>query len=220
MEINPERLFRFKFKSTSMPDRLAYFVITDDIDKMNMFLKQHNFDPASVVIDCVPLKEHESDGEFMLRPYIIKSNSSDKEYKIMTTEHMVYECGEQIASMMSNLLIFGDAVIRDDLPIMKIISDLVYNLDHVYVLDHTLYDKSSKQLYSSAWEQYTKVGYPEVSVENRLTLQDTPASYDDSAIYESFSNSIGIDFPLPFTLEMYVSYFASLLTDEYPSEFH
>lgn len=214
MEIDPLRLFRFRFKSPGMSDNMSYFVLTDDIEKMKLFLKQHNFNPELANIDCVMLKDHEGDGEFMLEPFIIKSNYSPKEYTIMSNEHMIYECANEVASIMSSSLVFGPSIIRDDLPIMKVISELVNELDHTYILDHTTCDEAGKP-YSSAYEQFTKVGYPAVEYANRLSLKDDPAGYDDSALYESISASVGKGYPLPFTLEMYVSYFAGLLTDSY-----
>lgn len=197
-----------------MSDNMSHFVLTDDIEKMKLFLKQHNFDPILSTIDCVMLKDHEGDGEFMLEPFILKSNYSPKEYTIMSNEHMIYDCANEVASIMSGSLIFGPSIIRDDLPIMKVISELVNELDYTYVLDHTLCDVSGNP-YSSAYEQFTKVGYPSVEFANKLSLIDDPASYDDSAIYEAITAAVGKGYPLPFTLEMYVSYFAGLLTDSY-----
>ena len=157
MEIDPMRLFRFRFKSPGMSDNMSYFVLSDDINKMRLFLKQHNFDPLDCCIDCVLLKDREGDSEFMLEPFLLKSNKTAKVYTIISTEHMIYECAKAVASEMSSSLIFGNSVIKD-LPIMNIISDLVQELDHVYVLDHTLCDANGKP-YSSKYDQFTKVGF-------------------------------------------------------------
>ena len=214
MEVDPQRLFKFRFKSPSMDDNIAYFVLTDDIEKMKLFLKQHNFDLSTAVVECVLLKDHEGDDEYMLEPFILKSNYSPKEYKIMSTEHMIYECGNRVAAKMSSSLIFGQTIVRDDVPLMKLISELIYKLDHVYVLDHTLCDPKTKKPYSDAYEQYTKCGYYKY-MPDAYKLENEPPTYDDAAIYESIEYSITRDHPLPFTLEMYVSYFAELLTDSY-----
>lgn len=215
MEVDPQRLFRFRFKSPGMSDNMSYFVLTDDVEKMRMFLKQHNFDPFKSVVEPVMLKDHEDDSEFMLEPFILKSNYSPKWYTIMSNEHMIYECANQAASIMSNSLILGPNIIRDDIPIMKVISELINELDHTYVLDHTVCDAATGKPFSSAYEQYTKVGYPSVEYANTLSLTDEPAAYDDSALYESITVAVGRGYPLPFTLEMYISYFAELLTDTY-----
>lgn len=215
MEVDPQRLFRFRFKSPGMSDNMSYFVLTDDVEKMKLFLKQHNFDPFKSVVEPVMLKDHEDDSEFMLEPFILKSNYSPKWYTIMSNEHMIYECANQAASIMSNSLILGPNIIRDDIPIMKVISELINELDHTYVLDHTVCDSATGKPFSSAYEQYTKVGYPNVEYANTLSLTDEPAAYDDSALYESITAAVGKGYPLPFTLEMYISYFAELLTDTY-----
>lgn len=216
MEVDPQRLFRFRFKSPGASDNMAYFVLTDDIEKMKLFLKQHNFDPVTSFVDCVMLKDHESDSEFMLEPFILKSNYSTKTYTIMSNEHMIYECANEVASIMSQSSIFGPTIIREDIPIMKVISELIQELDYTYVLDHTVCDSSTGKPYSSAYEQYTKVGFPSVEYSSAwLNLSHEPAAYDDSALYEAITSAVGKGYPLPFTLEMYVSYFVGLLTDSY-----
>ena len=214
-DIDPNHLFRFRFKSHSMSDNMAYFVLSESYDTMIKFLKQHNFEIDESCIDIVDAEENRSNSEFLLEEYIFKSNYSDQLYKITTTEHLVYDCGEYVCDMISSALIFGsDTIVRQDIPIMVIISDLIFKLDHVYVMDHTLCNSSGKP-FSSAWEQFTKIGYPEVGLNERLSLQDEPAAYDDTGIFNSVSASIGKGFPLPFTLECYISYFISLLTDSY-----
>ena len=125
MEIDPQRLFRFRFKSPGMSDDMSHYVLTDDIEKMRLFLAQHNFNPTDSFIDCVMFKDFESDTEYMLEPFILKSNYSPKIFTIMSTEHMIYECANEVASIMSQSLIFGPHIIREDIPIMKIISELV-----------------------------------------------------------------------------------------------
>lgn len=212
MEVDSQRLFRFRFKSPGASDDMTYFVLTDDIEKMRLFLKQHNFDPMASFVDCVMLKDHEDDSEFMLEPFILKSNYSTKTYTIMSNEHMIYECANEVASILSQSLIFGSAIIREDVPIMKVISELINDLDYTYVLDHTVCDPSTGKPFSSACEQYTKVGFP---IANHSNAWCEPASYDDSALYEAITSAVGKEYPLPFTLEMYVSYFVGLLTDSY-----
>ena len=211
MEIDPRLLYRFRFQSPGMSDNLFHFVLTDDIEKMKMFLTQHNFQDTNPVVDYVKKDEHDDETEFMLRPFMLKSNSSDKIFHIMSTEHMMHECGNEIASRMSSALVFGPTIIREDVPIMKVISELINALDQTYVLDYTLCDPATGKPFSSAYEQYVKTGY-RTTPYDYLTL--TEASYDDSALYETLTR-ISYDNPQPFTLEMYISYFAGLLTDSY-----
>lgn len=215
MEVDNQVVYKFSFKSPGMSDNMAHFVLSNDLDKMRLFLKQHNFVSEDIIVECDLLKDHEGDDEFMLQQYLLKSNSSDKVYKIMTTEHLVYDCAQSLGSLLSSSLIFGTAITREDVPIMKFISELVFALDHVYILDHTLCDSEGKP-FSTSYDKYAKCGFPSTDLyDERYMLTDEPAGYDDSAIYESISTSVVIDKPLPFTIEMYVSYFASLLTDSY-----
>ena len=216
MEVDSQRLFRFRFKAPSMSDDLAYYVLTDDIEKMKLFLKQHNFNPLTSVIDCVMLEDCKDDDEYMLEPYTLKSNYSQKEYVIMSNEHMIYECAREMEKIMYDSLIFGSTIIRDDVPIMQVISKLINDLEHVHVLDYTLCDPETHEPYSDAYDQYTKCGFPNVDYnEAWLKLYGEPPAYDDSAMIESITYSIARESPLPFTLEMYVSYFVGLLTDTY-----
>lgn len=215
MEIDPTRLFRFRFKSPGMSDNMCYYVLTDDVEKMKMFLLQHGFNQADINVDVVWMKDHEDDGEYMLEPFMLKSNYSNKVYRIMSTEHLMNECANSVASIMSSSLVFGQWVIKNDIPIMQVISELVDQLDHTYVLDHTICDPETGKPYSSQYEKYTKCGFPDPDTYNNAYMYEgEPAAYDDSALYESLTN-INRDHPLTFTLEAYISYFAELLTDQY-----
>lgn len=216
MNIDPDMLYRFRFKASGMSDNLAHFVLTEDPNKMMLFLKQHNFDLDMVNLDRVPLKDHEGDSEFMLEYFIMRSNYSDQVFKIMSTEHMIYDCGRYVADIMSSALVFGPEIIREDVPIMRVISELVNELDHVYIMDHTLTDPETHEPFSSNYERYTKIGYPTMSSMCELDkYYHEDCSYDDSGLYDSLLGSITKGYLLPFTVEAYVSYFASLLTDSY-----
>lgn len=215
-DIDPNRVFRFRFKAPRMSDRLAHFVLSDDIDKMESFLKQHNFDMALVDIEILPAEKYFAYDDHMLTEYQLKSNYSDYIYKIYTTEQLVCDCSQFVSSLISNSLIFHtDQIIRSDVPLMTFISEMVDKLDHVYVLDHTLCDQDGKP-YSSNYERYTKVGFPSDSkIGNKELLYSDETSYDDSAICESIGSHINTYTPLPFTLEAYISFFTSILTDSY-----
>ena len=219
MEIEEGTIMRFRFRSPNMKESLAHYVLTQDPEKMKMFLIQHNFDPTAAVIEYLPSEKHESDESCMLDTFMLKSNYSDKTYKIVSTEEMMWHCSEEIASIMSSSLVLGPAIIREEIPIFDIIADLISQLDHVYVLDKTICDPNTKKPYADKYEQICAVEdvsyvHPE---HDKIWMQayGEPASYDDSSIYESFAESCEKDRPMPFTLEMYVSYFAGLLTDSY-----
>jgi hypothetical protein len=92
-------------------------------------------------------------------------------------------------------------------------TELINELDHVYVLDHTICDPETGKPYSSEYDKYTKCGFASAS-KYAYTADDDEVCYDDTSIYESLTN-INKDCVLPFTVEMYVSYFANLLTDSY-----
>lgn len=212
MEIAPGHEYRFRFKSPGMSDNMAHYVLTKNPNDMKLFLTQHKFDDINTFIDVV--MPTDDDAEFHLEPFKMKSNYSDKIFTIMTTEHFVLDCANACADMMSTGLIFNcPHIIDDNIPIMKVISELINKLDHVYILDHTICDPETGEPYSSEYDKYTKCGFASAS-KYAYTADDDEVCYDDTSIYESLTN-INKDFVLPFTVEMYVSYFANLLTDSY-----
>ena len=214
-DIDPNRLFRFRFKSQNMPDKMAHYVVTDDINKMYKFLKQHNFDISIADIDMIIPREYEIFDEHMLVEYMLKSNYSDQIYRIYTTEVFVCDCSQYVSSILSSSLVFNsEQIIRSDVPLMELISGMIQDLDHVYVLDHTVCDYDGKP-YSSNYERYTKVGFPNSKSFDKMYMHDDETVYDDSGIYESMGSHISTYSPLPFTLEAYISFFTSLLTDSY-----
>lgn len=213
-DIDPNKYFKFSFLSPGMSRNMAHFVLTDDINLMYLFLKQHNFDINEVEIEIVDRKEHEGDDEFLLSEVIAKSNYSDETFTLITTEHLVYDASNWVCSQLSSSLTLGPHIIRDDVKIMGVISELVNELPHVYVLDHTLVDPQTLQPFSDNYDRWTKVGIGCPGFPNDTYFHDDCA-YDDSGIYESMTYSIIPGYHLPYTIEAYVSYFVSLLTDVY-----
>ena len=214
-DIDPNRLFRFRFKAQNMPDKMAHYVLTDDMNKMYAFLRQHNFDLSRTDIDIITLRENEVCDEHMLEQYMLKSNYSDQIYRIYTTEVFVCDCSQYVSSILSSSLVFNsEEIIRADVPLMTLISEMINDLDHTYILDHTVCDYDGKP-YSSNYERYTKVGFPNSEAFDKAYLHDDETCYDDSGIYESMAAHISKYAPLPFTLEGYISFFTSMLTDSY-----
>ena len=214
MEVENTYWYRFRFKSKGMSDNMAHYVLSHNLDDIRLFLTQHAFNKMDTFIDTVPVDEKDDEREYELKPFMMKSNYSEKVFNVISTEHFMYECAQSCADTISLNLIFNcPHIIDDTIPIMRVISELISKLDHVYVLDHTICDPETGEPYSSQAEKYTKCGYLSAT-KYGYTADDDEISYDDSSIYESLTN-INRDYPMPFTVEMYVSYFANLLTDSY-----
>lgn len=214
MEVENTFWYRFRFKCKGMSDNMAHYVLSHNLEDIRLFLTQHAFNNKDTFIDIIPVDEKDDEREYELKPFMMKSNYSDKVFNVMSTTHFVEQCAESCADIISLNLIFNcPHIIDTTIPIMKVISKLIDDLDHTYVLDHTICDPETGRPYSSEAEKYTKCGYVSAS-KYMYTADDDEVSYDDTAIYDSLTN-INRDYPMPFTIEMYVSYFANLLTDSY-----
>lgn len=210
-------IFRFQFspRKTKSED-FSYKVYSDDKNKMNTFLSQHNFDPSYVHIDCIPTysipqSEWTKMEEYMLTEFKFKSNMSPELYNIMTTRWLVSNAIDLTCSELSECLLMGPPSIRHDIEIFKIINDLINKLPHVFIMDQTLIDGDSGN-------------YDNDEYENRYMNRNAHHLYDgfmmaeaceDSLIYESMYNESFDEEIQPITIESYVNGFTSLLFDKF-----
>lgn len=215
--VKSDYMFKFEFSSNKAKyNNMNFTVYSYTRQNMELFLRQHNFDTSIIHVDCIKASEFDDSDENILNEYLFKSNKYiDEIYTIITTEKFVSDAIQSICSDLSESLIFGYAAIRTDIEIVEKINDLILSLRHVFVLDHTILGDDSTALSDSScmsevnnklFNKYTK------SFNN---LSSDVDSYDDSYIYDSmFGNSIRSK-PQPITVEAYVSYFASIMLDEY-----
>lgn len=193
-----------------------YHVYSTSMDDIKIFLNQHSFpsyctDFVKVVtLDDVGVSEYNIS---QLRHYLFRSNKHPGEnYDIVTSYKFIQEAIEHVGQLLSDSLTFGTPAVRTEIEIFKIINDLVDQLPHATVLDHTLIDGDSGQAYSNDWERYLSK-FAKVTNIDEYTLQ---YSVNTDMIIESIlDDSEMTTYEIqPITLESYVKYFTIMMVDE------
>ena len=183
-------------------------------EQVSMFVRQHNIkvydvnimDPESFTTDV-----NESD---ILDKFIFRSNSDYNDYEIYTTENILSDAINYIAEKLSGVSLFGDAIMRTDIPIIDIINRLIEQLKHAAIVDYMLLDDTSVEV--KEIEEHIKTFSNKVK-DVGYELSDSPSELDVSDyVYESlhgasYMNQCGK--PEAITIEGYVEYIASWLTD-------
>ena len=204
MEVN-DVIFRFQFRSKAAnASYLTYTVYSYKREDMLLFLKQHNFDLNHVHVDILEIAGEDFNENDILQPYLFGTNSSEDVYTIMSTISIVDDCILNTAQTLANTLLFGPPIIRTDIELFRVINDLINELPHVYILDHTLIDETNDSMYSPDHSKYIKSWDGE-----------TPDPGDDVYVIESLYNCSILQEIQPITMEGYVSNFTSMMVDEY-----
>ena len=208
---------RFDFQSINSKQRSSptkYRVVTDDFNKMMLFIRQHGFinaTPESLSVVDISDINRCPDHYNILTPYKFKSNFKDGIYTIMTTEGFVTYAIESAADDLNGCLLFGEAILRHDIEAFKTISNLISSLPHTRIFDYLLANEkcvddpailSSQEIASMRREYLTKINAP---------CED----YGAYETFESLHDSVNTDEVMPITLECYTSGFVEMMTDEY-----
>lgn len=210
-------LFKFQFAplKTNKPG-FSFKIYTQNQNMMELFLSQHNFDRDHVYIECIsitqiPETELNKLEDSILKVFRFKSNSSTELFHIITTDFLVSNAIDQTCSELSETLLLGPPSLRTDIEILNLVNELLNELPHVYILDHSLIDGDSGNL-------------DEIENENRYTNRVGSHLYDgfmlaegcsDSLIYDSMYDSSSSGEVQPITIESYVNAFSTLLVDKY-----
>lgn len=183
-------------------------------EQVSMFVRQHNIkvydvnimDPESFTTDV-----NESD---ILNKFIFRSNSDYNDYEIYTTENILSDAINYIAEKLSGVSMFGDAIMRTDIPIIDIINRLIEQLKHAAIVDYMLLDDTSVEVKDI--QEHIKTFSNKVK-DVGYELSDSPSELDVSDyVYESLHGASYMNHcgkPEAITIEGYVEYIASWLTD-------
>ena len=183
-------------------------------EQVSMFVRQHNIkvydvnimDPESFTTDV-----NESD---ILNKFIFRSNSDYNDYEIYTTENILSDAINYIAEKLSGVSLFGDAIMRTDIPIIDIINRLIEQLKHAAIVDYMLLDDTSVEVKDI--QEHIKTFSNKVK-DVGYELSDSPSELDVSDyVYESLHGASYMNHcgkPEAITIEGYVEYIASWLTD-------
>ena len=183
-------------------------------EQVDHFIKQHNLR----VYDVNILRTDDFNRDFneldTIETWLFRSNHDNGEYIIFTTENLIREAIDYIGEKMAEVSMFGDAIIRTDIPIIDIINRLIEKLNHSAILDYLLLDAP---IDDSVYSHYKTFSNKALDV-----LPDSPSESDElyDYIYESLHNSSYMRCikPEAITLEGYAEYIAYWLTDRIEGE--
>lgn len=185
-------VFRFQFASKSGKSNVVYSLSKED---MSLFLKQHGFDLNNAYVDVI--KENLSKiNEDLLMTYNFKSNTLANTFTLSTTTNFINDAIITIGSDLSASLMFGLVSIYGDIEIFELISSLIDEVPHVFIIDQYIADESNN------YHNY---------IDNPIADKFYSDGYDDEGIYESLLEASVINNIQPITIEAYVKYFTSLL---------
>lgn len=200
-------LFKFTFSSKYNKIRnLNYEVYAETKEDLNMFLIQHNFtDTPMDAVTLVPKSEKSTLYALTLTKHIFKSNKYDGLFTVMTCPDFVNEAITSTCNSLNDSMIFGEAIIRRDIEIFKMIGDLVNALPHANVIDFSAADDNSVKD-----DTITEI------VQNKC--RNGLSWYEDASTYYSHMSmdmARHNDEPEPITLEAYIESFAGMLVDTF-----
>lgn len=180
-------------------------------EEVNMFIRQHKLRVYDVnVIDPESLTTDISNTD-IIDKWLFASNYDGSQYVIYTTESIVYAAIDHIGERLAEYSMFGDAITRTEIPIIDIINRLIEKMKHAIILDYLLLDSSMLE------HDEVKEHFKTFSNKALDELIDSPAETDGlyDYIYESLHNSSYMRCAKPesITIEGYVEYIASWLTD-------
>lgn len=180
-------------------------------EEVDMFIKQHNLRVYDVnVLDVESISTNASDLD-VIDKWLFASNHDGSQYVIYTTESIIRAAIDYIGERLAENSMFGDAITRTDIPIIDIINRLIEKLKHAMILDYLILDSSMLE------HDEVKEHFKTFSIKALDELTDSPSETDGlyDYIYESLHNSSYMRCAKPesITIEGYVEYIASWLTD-------
>lgn len=196
--------FKISFGSLNA-EKLRYVAYSNNEHDMNMFIKQHCLTPNNVTIVNV---DSENDVAFnIIKEFKFKSNQNNQLFTIYTTDSLVNQAATIVAEKLSDATLFGPPIERQDIELMRMIDELVHDLDYVFILDFNLMNDDDEYIYSD-WEKHVKcLGNPTDYVYGGEQFD----SYIFDRLLDDVSNTESI---MPITLEAYVNNFVDILTDK------
>lgn len=180
-------------------------------EEVDMFVRQHNLRVYDVnVLDVESISTNASDLD-VIDKWLFVSNHDGSQYVIYTTESIIRAAIDYIGERLAENSMFGDAITRTDIPIIDIINRLIEKMKHAMILDYLILDSSMLE------HDEVKEHFKTFSIKALDELVDSPSETDGlyDYIYESLHNSSYMRCAKPeaITIEGYVEYIASWLTD-------
>lgn len=177
-------------------------VYSEDINLIHQFLYQHNFDINNSPIEMVSDEHANEDAldRYSLKIRKFQSNEDKQIHEVATSDHLMELAVDYVTNELGTFLLFGPTIIRKDIQVIQIASDILESLPCTQILDHLLMDDDSVgDPYDTSWMIVSK------------TLEEFAASKDWdncdlSYLYEMIDRECDNDI-MPITLEAYVKSF-------------
>ena len=195
--------YDYVYNPTSNTDSSTYAfeVYADDIEKMRLFLEQHNFTEEHIkYVKLCSLEEYTDDESFILKYYKFSSNLNNGIFNVMTTMGILGYAISLFSRQYADHMVFGPAIKREDIDIINIISQLAYGIPYTTVYEDMLTDGNDTMMMDSF----------DLSVFNENHIDDVFANLMEENILDDLTNEI-----MPFTIEAYARLFAELMDDDY-----
>lgn len=209
--------YYFKFEFTSVHNtvkNMNYYVLAETIDDLKLFLSQHNFyDVPPESISIYPKHKMDNyEGNLVLEEYRFKSNNSPEILTVMTCWKFVEEAISNIASDLNQYMLFGEAIVRRDVEIFKLIGDYISSLDHAHIIDFTLCDIDD----DIADGVLTNEKINELTRKYKQIIGSPTEDADMAIVYDSIFDSVNDNAcVLPITIECYISNFTEMMMDAF-----
>lgn len=188
------------------PELACTRVYSEHLEHIQMFLKQHNFDPSRSYIENISPEEAEQDDldDRTLRKYFMGSNIDHCVHEIYTTPDLVQHANLKTSIKLGDHLLLGECILRRDIQLIHLIADVIEEIPYAEILDYqALDDKSVDDPYDTSWMIVSK------SIEQIL---DNPSSTPTSDnICDEIERRTMPENLLPITLEAYVEAFVAII---------
>lgn len=206
-------LFRFEFSSRyNNFKNMNYVVFAENEEDLKMFLIQHNFIDSPM--DAVTIVSKEEAGNCYastLCKHLFRSNHSNELFTVMTCPDFVDKAIETTCNSLNDAMLFGEAIVRRDVEIFKMIGELIHKLPHANVLDFIFADTESTKDPDDIIDESIAL---DIDYKNRfsngISWIDDPSTYYVHQSMDNFRHEGG---PEPITIEAYVSYFTEMMVD-------
>lgn len=210
---------KFQFRSIKSNSKaFVYVALTKNPEDLQLFLKQHKFDqvPKESITILPEAEFRQRDESCILKPYKFKSNHSDQVFTIMSTEDIVEGVLDPLAEEICKFSLFGEAIIRRDVEVFKIIGDIISDLPLTHVIDYSLVDIDEDNINASAKSSQDIIDlFRSYNAHTAYPTEDYDMSMIADDLRKAYKYSIDDDDVLPFTIEAYIEHFVSMMTDSF-----
>ena len=209
--------YLFQFAPASQKGcQLMYSAVTDDASMMNEFIKQHNLKNGYKYVQVLSDKELDEldidkDIGDVLKKYTLGSNfHRNKLYDLVTTENLISEATMSAVSQLSASAVLG-SLITIDIPLVNHIKEVVDKIDFGIAFDLCNIPEEDSTDYVSRNPKHWKFASESYPSE-QFIYSEGP---DDSLLYDAVFEDAQYSAIYPITIESYIEFFVSILTDEY-----